>query len=84
MSSPNTCAGRAGRTPNRDALTPRQREILRLVAEGLSTKAIARRLDISAKTVEAHRTQLMDRLNIHEVTGLVRYALRIGLIGPEV
>ncbi len=67
-----------------NALTPRQREILRLVAEGLTTKAIGRRLGISAKTVEAHRTQLMDRLNIHDVPGLVRYAIRIGLVGPEV
>jgi DNA-binding NarL/FixJ family response regulator len=61
-------------------LTPRQREILQLIAEGLSTKDIARKLDLSIKTVDTHRTQLMDRLDIHEIAGLVRYAIRTGLI----
>lgn len=61
-------------------LTPRQEEILRFMAQGLSTKAIARRLGISAKTVESHRAQLMSRLQIHELAGLVRYAIRHGLI----
>ena len=60
---------------------------LRLVAQGLTTKAIARNLNISIKTVETHRTQLMDRLDIHDIAGLVRYALHIGLIemdqGPD-
>ena len=67
-----------------DQLTPRQREVLQLVAEGLSTKEIARRLDLSVKTVDTHRSTLMRQLDIHEVTGLVRYALRTGLIsaGP--
>ncbi len=64
-------------------LTPRQREILRLIAEGFTTKAIARRLAISVKTVETHRSQMMDRLQIHEVAGLVRYAIRTGLINPD-
>jgi DNA-binding NarL/FixJ family response regulator len=63
-----------------DTLTPRQREVLQLIAEGQSTKDIARRLDLSVKTVETHRTQLMKQLDIHEVTGLVRYALRAGLV----
>jgi len=63
-----------------DALTPRQREVLQLIAEGQSTKEIARRLDLSVKTVETHRTQLMKHLDIHEVAGLVRYALRAGLV----
>lgn len=63
-----------------DQLTPRQREVLQLVAEGLSTKEIARRLDLSVKTVDTHRSQLMKQLGIHEVTGLVRYAMRTGLI----
>lgn len=66
-----------------DMLTPRQREVLQLVAEGHSNKVIARRLDLSAKTVETHRTHLMKQLDIHEVAGLVRYAMRIGLISPE-
>ncbi len=62
------------------ALTPRQREVLQLIAEGLPTKAIARRLSISAKTVDAHRSQLMERLDIHDVAHLVRYAIRNHLI----
>ncbi len=66
--------------PAEDALTPRQREVLQLIAEGHSTKEIARRLDLSVKTVETHRTQLMRQLDIHEVAGLVRYAIRSGLV----
>ncbi len=66
-----------------DPLTPRQREVLRLVAEGLSTKQIARQLGISPKTVEAHRSQLMNALDIHDIAGLVRYAIRIGLVKPD-
>jgi DNA-binding NarL/FixJ family response regulator len=64
-------------------ITPRQREILTLVAEGASTRDIARTLNISVKTVESHRAQLMERLDIHEVAGLVRYAIRTGLIDVE-
>lgn len=63
-----------------DLLTPRQREILQLVAEGKSTKEIASALDVSVKTVESHRAQIMDRLGIHDVPGLVRYAIRFGLV----
>lgn len=66
-----------------NALTPRQREVLQLIAEGHSSKEIARRLDLSVKTVETHRSQLMKQLGIHEVAGLVRYAMRIGLISPD-
>ena len=66
-----------------DLLTPRQREILQLVAEGKSTKEIAFALEISVKTVETHRAQIMERLNIHDVPGLVKYAMRTGLIPPE-
>ncbi len=61
-------------------LTARQREILQLIAEGKSTKEIASLLFISAKTVETHRAQLMERLNIHDVPGLVRYAIRTGSV----
>jgi DNA-binding NarL/FixJ family response regulator len=64
-------------------LTPRQREILTLMAEGNSTRDIAGTLKISVKTVESHRAQLMERLNIHEVAGLVRYAIRMGLVKVE-
>jgi DNA-binding NarL/FixJ family response regulator len=63
-----------------DQITPRQREILQLIAEGKSTKEIAEILYISTKTVETHRTQLMDRLDIHDIAGLVRYAIRVGLV----
>ncbi len=64
-------------------LTQRQREVLTLIAEGGSTKDIARALNISVKTVETHRAQLMDRLDIHDVASLVRYAIKIGLVTIE-
>jgi DNA-binding NarL/FixJ family response regulator len=64
-------------------LTPRQREILILIAEGNSTRDIALLLRISGKTVESHRAQLMERLNIHEVAGLVRFAIRTDLVKIE-
>jgi DNA-binding NarL/FixJ family response regulator len=66
-----------------EKLTLRQREILQLIAEGQNTKEIANLLKLSAKTVEYHRMQLMDRLNIHNIPGLVRFALRVGLIPLE-
>ena len=64
-------------------LTTRQREILQLVAEGKSSKEIAVILDLSIKTVESHRGQIMERLDIHAVTGLVRFAIRVGLVSPD-
>ena len=64
-------------------LTSRQREVLQLIAEGHSTKEIARKLDMSVKTADTHRSQLMKRLDIHDVTGLVRFAVACGLITPE-
>jgi len=70
-----------GTTP--DVLTSRQREILQLVAEGKSTKEVAQLLDVSAKTVETHRGQIMERLGIHDLAGLVRYAIRTGLVSPD-
>ena len=66
-----------------ETLTPRQREVLQLIAEGHSTKGSAAVLGLSVKTVETHRTQLMQRLGIHDVAGLVRYAMRVGLINPD-
>jgi len=66
-----------------EALTARQREVLRLVAGGKSTKEIAFLLNLSVKTVETHRAQIMERLNIRDVAGLVRYALRTGLVPPD-
>ena len=66
-----------------EVLTPRQREVLQLIAEGHSNKEIAGRLSLSPKTVETHRTELMERLGIHGVAGLVRYAIHIGLVQPD-
>jgi len=63
-----------------EPLTRREREVLQLVAEGKTTKAIARVLGISAKTAESHRTRIMGKLNIHDTASLVRYAIRRGLI----
>jgi DNA-binding NarL/FixJ family response regulator len=69
--------------PSPTRLTPRQREVLRLIAESRHTKEIATILKISIKTVEMHRTSLMQRLDIHDVAALVRYAVRAGLVGPD-
>jgi DNA-binding NarL/FixJ family response regulator len=66
-----------------DLLTDREREILQLVAESHSTKEIAAKLILSAKTVDNHRTNLMRKLNLHDVASLTRYALDIGLIEPK-
>lgn len=66
-----------------EVLTARQREVLKLVAGGKSTKEIAFLLNLSVKTVETHRAQIMERLGIRDVAGLVRYALRTGLVPPE-
>jgi DNA-binding NarL/FixJ family response regulator len=66
-----------------EQLTSRQREILQLIAEGHSSKQIAQILDSSVKTVEAHRANIMERLDIHNLPGLVRYAIRCGLISLE-
>ena len=65
------------------SLTERQQEVLQHVAKGKNTKEIAYRLKLSVKTIESHRAQLMKRLNIHDVAGLVRYAIRAGIIKPE-
>jgi len=63
-----------------ERLTPRQREVLQLVAEGHTTKEIAKKLDISVKTAEAYRGELMKALDIHDVASLTRYAIRNGLV----
>jgi DNA-binding CsgD family transcriptional regulator len=73
----------AGQKSPLEQLTIRQREILQLIAEGQNTKQIAAILKISPKTVEYHRMKLMNGLNIHDVPGLVRFALREGLIPQE-
>ena len=61
------------------ALSPREREVLQLIGQGLSTKEIASRLSLSAKTVETHRRQIMEKLGIYNIAGLVKYAVREGL-----
>jgi DNA-binding NarL/FixJ family response regulator len=66
-----------------EQLSQRQRETLRLIAEGQTTQEIARQMGISIKTAEKHRAQLMERLDIHDVAGLVRYAIRAGMIAPD-
>ena len=63
-----------------DRVTPRQREVLQLIALGFTTKEIARKMSVSVNTVEVHRANLMERLNIHDIAGLVRYAIRMGII----
>ncbi len=69
--------------PVDEQLTPRQREILQLVAESRSSKEVAAMLSLSVKTVEAHRSQIMERLGIHDLAGLVRYAIRVGLVSAD-
>lgn len=63
-----------------ETLTNRQREVLQLIAEGLTNKGIAQRLSISVKTVETHRAHIMNKLNIHDQAGLTRFAIRHGII----
>ena len=71
----------AGRPPS-ERLTPRERQVLQLVAEGKTTKEIATILGVSVKTCESHRTRVMQKLGIHTAAGLVRYAIREGLVNP--
>ena len=65
-----------------DPLTPRERQVLQLIAEGKTTKETAAVLEVSVKTAETHRTNLMEKLDIHSTAGLVRYAIRRGLLQP--
>lgn len=75
--------GRATPIQRQEPLTIRQREVLRLIVEGRTMKEIAVSLNLSIKTVEAHRAQMTERLGIRDVPGLVRYAMRIGLVPSE-
>ncbi|MGH9402750.1 MAG: response regulator [Terriglobia bacterium] len=70
-----------GQAPS-EPLTPRERQVLQLVAEGKTTKEVASLLGVSVKTADTHRSRLMRKLDIHETAGLVRYAIRTGLIHP--
>jgi DNA-binding NarL/FixJ family response regulator len=74
---------KSGATSPLELLSARQREILQLIAEGQSTKEIGYRLNLSGKTVETHRRLLMQRLHIHDVAGLARFAVRTGLVSLE-
>ena len=71
---------RTGAPPPEERLTPRERQVLQLVAEGKTTKEIAAILAVSVKTVDAHRTHLMQKLDLHDVAGLTRFAIRLGLV----
>jgi len=66
-----------------ERLTARQREVLQLIAEGRNTKRIADILTLSPKTVEYHRLKLMERLNIHDIASLVRFAMQTGIISND-
>jgi DNA-binding NarL/FixJ family response regulator len=70
----------ANRTGVYERLTPRQREVVQLITEGYTTKEIAKKLNVSIKTIDAHRTQIMERLDIHDVASLVRYAIQMGIV----
>lgn len=73
-------AYQAGATAVPEPLSPRERQVLQLIAEGRTTKEAAALLHISTKTAETHRTRIMEKLGIHETAGLVRYAIRRGVI----
>ena len=73
----------SGETRVSAKLTPRQQQIVRLIADGHSNKQIAGLLGLSAKTVEMHRTELMRRLDVHDVISLIRCAVRLGILHPE-
>jgi DNA-binding NarL/FixJ family response regulator len=78
------CLGRLDREKTSlERLTPRQREVLQLIAEGRTTKEIARELGISVKTAEAYRAELMKGLDIHDIASLTRYAIRMGVVSPD-
>ena len=75
-------ACRAAAAQERGRLTSRERQVVQLVAEGKSTKQVAALLGITLKTAEFHRARAMKKLDVHDVAGLVRYAIREGLIAP--
>jgi DNA-binding CsgD family transcriptional regulator len=75
-------ACRVAAAQDRGHLTSRERQVVQLVAEGKSTKQVAALLGITVKTAEFHRARVMKKLDVHDVAGLVRYAIREGLIAP--
>lgn len=72
----------SGERPAADPLAPRERQVLQLVAEGKTSKEIAAIMNLSVKTAESYRTRLMEKLEIHQTAGLVRYAIRNGIVEP--
>ncbi len=72
--------GRNGNDEFVPPLTERQSQVLKMIAEGLSTKQIGSQLNLSVKTIETYRAQIMDKLDIHDIAGLVRYAIRLGVV----
>ena len=76
-------AGRNGRQPAAEELTPREREVAQLIAEGHSTKEIASLLGVSAKTIDKHRTRMMEKLRVHDAVAVTRYAIQAGLVNID-
>ena len=81
--SSQTLLRQVAQKPVAEALTPRERQVVQLVAQGLSSKEIATRLGLSAKTVANHRLSIMTKLGIHNVAAVTRYAIEHGLINPD-
>ena len=76
-------AGRSARRPEPEELTPREREVAQLIAEGHSTKEIASLLGVSVKTIDKHRSRMMEKLNVHDAVAVTRYAITAGLVSLD-
>ncbi len=76
-------AGRYARQPEAESLTAREREVAQLIAEAHSTKEIARLLGVSVKTIDKHRTRMMEKLRVHDAVAVTRYAINAGLVTLE-
>ena len=76
-------AGRHGREAATEELTPREREVVQLIAEGNSTKEIANLLGVSAKTIDKHRTRMMEKLRVHDAVAVTRYAIQSGMVSLD-
>ena len=76
-------AGRTARQPEVEKLTAREREVAQLIAEGHSTKEIASLLGVSAKTIDKHRTRMMEKLRLHDAVAVTRYAINAGLVSLD-
>ena len=76
-------AGRHGKLPAADELTPREREVAQLIAEGHSTKEIASLLGVSVKTIDKHRTRMMEKLHVHDAVAVTRYAIQAGMVSLD-